>query len=1145
MSSPDIWTPHSHQRQHDREMREVGAGLVRAFQERGVTAADLAKAARRGKDGQTITDLSQLAQMIPGNNDAMGAPFATVDDPGNPMFSAAGMGPGAPARPFPIGGEPRQFQYRTGFNFPTPPDSDRGVSADLLRVLADQYDLLRQCIELGKDEIVALEWDIVPREKNRKKREQMLTDEADEITRLKQFFEWPEAYMAKDRKGVWKRRGVTQWQQWIGALLEDYFVGDWLTIWPRIMNNGDVLGFERVDGSTLKPLLTTEGRFPTPPYPGLQQYLYGVPRKSFTVEEIYYRPRVVRNHTVYGFSHVEQMLLIVNLALRYQIWLSSGYTDGAIPIGFLEFPENWTKDQIADVVSELNAATSGLSDSRQQWHGLPAGTKWNEMRPFSFDDQFATWLIEYVTAMFGFSAQKLGFMPARGGAGLGGSGFAHQDAQNNDSSEKIPTARWVEARMNELLDRSLGRPDLEFQFVDLRSQNEKEATETDQTAMFAGFKSWDQLLQERGEDPVGVSQPFVMSPTGVVYTVADIKAMQEGVQRNPAPGLPMTGDEIDAANTPVPAPVIAQNSPVQGERPGGAAVTPPSGGRAPGKPQDEDGSQPVRGSGGPKPKPSPAANDPEPTGGDQPAVPVKPADDDNTRPDPTSKAAAPDVTVAGLVVLADDSGRVLLIQRSNDDKNDPAAGRWEFPGGHLEQNETPIEGAMREWREETGMILPAGDVRGQWQNGIYAGFVYAIPQESDLPLNPDPGNREVKNPDDPGGDMIETAAWWNPDDLPDMPALRDECRSTPWGTIQDATPASAKKTVGTTFLFDTGSGMQPHGLSGAARDDLRRWRRKATRDLRDRRPARPFRTDAVPAATKAVIEWGLTKCETAADISALFETAEHPTAAKADSTAQPAVAPRKPAVTVGTTDPAPTPPPEGPNERQERTRHHEEAIAAAIATLTALRLHQAEQAGAGFRETAVIDDTQLANLEDQLGQAIRDAYTTGQDYALDQLGSDTTIDTLTNQAATVAAEQARTAARQFVDDWHTQLDNLIGDDLTQQQIVEGLQRFAEWRGQQTAVTEATTAYNGGKLSVFQEGWGGQYDWSTAGDDNVCEDCEDRADSGPYDLDDLDISELHPGCRCEIEMHDPDGTAAERADTASDLDTDEDEDGGAG
>lgn len=45
-------------------------------------------------------------------------------------------------------------------------------------------------------------------------------------------------------------------------------------------------------------------------------------------------------------------------------------------------------------------------------------------------------------------------------------------------------------------------------------------------------------------------------------------------------------------------------------------------------------------------------------------------------------------------------GKILLTQRP---KNKRDGGFWEFPGGKLEDNESPISGLMRELREEIGL----------------------------------------------------------------------------------------------------------------------------------------------------------------------------------------------------------------------------------------------------------------------------------------------------------------------------------------------------------------------------------------------------------------------------------------------------------
>ncbi|GAA5070057.1 NUDIX hydrolase [Roseibacterium beibuensis] len=60
-------------------------------------------------------------------------------------------------------------------------------------------------------------------------------------------------------------------------------------------------------------------------------------------------------------------------------------------------------------------------------------------------------------------------------------------------------------------------------------------------------------------------------------------------------------------------------------------------------------------------------------------------------------------TLAALAVVMRDK-HVLLVKR----RNEPDAGLWGFPGGHVDLGETALAAAARELREETGVVgLPA------------------------------------------------------------------------------------------------------------------------------------------------------------------------------------------------------------------------------------------------------------------------------------------------------------------------------------------------------------------------------------------------------------------------------------------------------
>jgi 8-oxo-dGTP pyrophosphatase MutT (NUDIX family) len=157
---------------------------------------------------------------------------------------------------------------------------------------------------------------------------------------------------------------------------------------------------------------------------------------------------------------------------------------------------------------------------------------------------------------------------------------------------------------------------------------------------------------------------------------------------------------------------------------------------------------------------------------------------------PQNKGDGP--VAAGIALQAQDTGRVLMLQRALKD-DDPAGGRWEFPGGRLEPGESALEAARREWQEETGITLPdTVTALGAWESddGVYNGFALAVPHETDIDIH---GDRDaVVNPDDPDGDFTESLAWWNPEEISGCPVMRDQVRAHAAETLHALKPTGNK-----------------------------------------------------------------------------------------------------------------------------------------------------------------------------------------------------------------------------------------------------------------------------------------------------------------------------------------------------------------
>jgi 8-oxo-dGTP pyrophosphatase MutT (NUDIX family) len=121
---------------------------------------------------------------------------------------------------------------------------------------------------------------------------------------------------------------------------------------------------------------------------------------------------------------------------------------------------------------------------------------------------------------------------------------------------------------------------------------------------------------------------------------------------------------------------------------------------------------------------------------------------------------------SGRVVVVDETGSVLLVHIVDALDDNPSC--WITPGGGIEPGEDPVDAAVRELREETGVVVapaelgrPVAVTRGDW---TYRGtplhsvdWFFAWRTARFTPAND--GLEPVER------DIHDGWRWWHPDDL--------------------------------------------------------------------------------------------------------------------------------------------------------------------------------------------------------------------------------------------------------------------------------------------------------------------------------------------------------------------------------------------
>lgn len=368
---------------------------------------------------------------------------------------------------------------------PQPPSRRPGqvVTVETLRRLADTYDVLRSCIQHLKREVMAVPFQIIPRDDS---------DDSEAVQAERRAAEeWFE--VSGGVGGYGKDRKTFE-----GELLEDLLVVGAGALFFRPTRGGGVFEVTAVDAATIRPRVDAFG-WPGPDEKVYEQWVMGLQVATFTRKELAYEGLSInaRSYSPYPASPVEWLVNAINSALRADQWNQAWLTDGTTPDDLIAVPEGWSPGQVQSWQEYWDAMLAGNTRARRGTKFVPAGSN-RVGSPTRKDQDFAAfelWLLRRTCSVMGVQPASIGY---------GGEQYKVSQEGSMEATSAFGVGvllDWRKARYDDLL-RRLGYPGLECRNV--TGQEEKAAERaTRVTALVAGaVLTPNEARQEEGLDPM-------------------------------------------------------------------------------------------------------------------------------------------------------------------------------------------------------------------------------------------------------------------------------------------------------------------------------------------------------------------------------------------------------------------------------------------------------------------------------------------------------------------------------------------------------------------------------------------------------------------------------------------------------------------
>lgn len=380
------------------------------------------------------------------------------------------FGPGQPLAPVASDPAPRQWQYPSSINLLTQPRRDLpGLAAfDLLRFLAKRHPLAALCIRVRAEQIAALDWQVVARDKGGQASEQAT------CAALQTWWQYP------DR--------VTPRVAWLKAFVRDLLEIDAPTLYAAPSRGGGLHGLDLIDGATIKPILDARGRIVS-----YQQVLYGLALSQYrgsrvpiteeevigeyAVGELLYQPYTPQVASPYGRTPMEDMLDLAQTTLKKIEFDLGHFTDGNIPgaLAVLDSEGTIDPDQLSAFEEHFNMVLQGDTTRGHKIKFIPFPMRIERLQTLSeggrYESAFEERMVKVVAALYGLTPAELGFTEDVNRA----TGDSQQNVQQRVGIR--PMVRWLkEVIFDPVIQHHLGQPQCEMMALDLEESEDAART---------------------------------------------------------------------------------------------------------------------------------------------------------------------------------------------------------------------------------------------------------------------------------------------------------------------------------------------------------------------------------------------------------------------------------------------------------------------------------------------------------------------------------------------------------------------------------------------------------------------------------------------------------------------------------------------